>query len=133
MDLLCSSNTPVRIALILATLVLPPLLCASPAQAQQTVEKPKVTDSGSLNTRGLVNLNTASEEELTRLPRIGKSRAQAIIRYRLKRRFKRLNQLRRIRGIGRKTFRLLRPMLTLTGPTTLKAQPVGHRRSATQR
>lgn len=68
---------------------------------------------------GLVNLNTATAAELTRLPHIGRTRAEAIVTYRRKRRFKRVREIRRIRGIGRKTFRVLRPFLTLSGPTTL--------------
>ena len=72
---------------------------------------------------GLVNLNTATVAELTRLPHIGRTRAEAIVTYRRKRRFKRVREIRRIRGIGRKTFRVLRPFLTLSGPTTLKPRP----------
>ena len=68
---------------------------------------------------GQVNLNTASAEELQRLPGVGASRAAAIVEYRDQHPFRRVEELMRIRGIGRKTFRRLRPMLTLEGPTTL--------------
>lgn len=68
---------------------------------------------------GQVNLNTASAEELQRLPGVGPSRAVAIVAYREQHPFRRVEELMRIRGIGRKTFRRLRPMLTLEGPTTL--------------
>jgi competence protein ComEA len=68
---------------------------------------------------GQVNLNTASAEELQRLPGVGPSRALAIVAYREQRPFRRIEELMRIRGIGRATFRRLRPMLTLDGPTTL--------------
>lgn len=68
---------------------------------------------------GQVNLNTASAEELQRLPGVGPSRAVAIVAYRDQHPFRRVEELMRIRGIGRKTFRRLRPMLTLEGPTTL--------------
>ena len=68
----------------------------------------------------MVNLNTASEDELTRLPGIGKSKAQAILALRERvKRFKRPEAIMRVRGIGRKTFRKLRPMLAIEGATTL--------------
>ena len=71
-------------------------------------------------TTGVVNLNTATAAELERLPRVGPARAQAILALRAKlTQFVKVEQLLRVKGIGRATFRKLRPMLTLTGPTTL--------------
>jgi competence protein ComEA len=63
-----------------------------------------------------VNLNTATVAELQGLPGVGPSRAEAIVAYRERRPFRRIEELMRIRGIGRKTFRRLRPMLTLEPP-----------------
>lgn len=72
---------------------------------------------------GVVNLNTASVEELSRLPGIGQSKAEAIVSLRNQRGpFQRVEQILLVRGIGRATLRRLRPMLTLEGPTTLGAQ-----------
>jgi competence protein ComEA len=69
---------------------------------------------------GVVNLNTATNEELERLPGIGPTRARAILELRLRiKRFSKLDDLLRVKGIGRATFRRLRPLLTLEGPTTL--------------
>jgi competence protein ComEA len=69
---------------------------------------------------GVVNVNTATEEELLRLPGVGPSRAKAILELRARsKRFEKLEDLMRVKGIGRATFRNLRPMLTLDGPTTL--------------
>jgi competence protein ComEA len=74
--------------------------------------------------QGVVNVNTASLQELTRLPKIGPSRAQAILELRTKLGgFKKLEDLMRVKGIGRKTFRQLEPMLSLQGATTLVAHP----------
>jgi competence protein ComEA len=64
----------------------------------------------------LVNLNTAGAAELEQLPGIGPSRAQAILALRTQiKRFDKVEDLMRVKGIGRATFRKLRPMLTLDG------------------
>jgi competence protein ComEA len=69
---------------------------------------------------GVVNLNTASGDELERLPGIGPSRARAILELRARlKRFARIEDLMRVKGIGRATYRRLRPLVTLEGPTTL--------------
>jgi competence protein ComEA len=73
---------------------------------------------------GVINLNTASSQELTRLPNIGPARAQAILELRQKLGgFKKVEDIMRVKGIGRKTFRKLEPMLRLQGTTTLTAHP----------
>lgn len=73
---------------------------------------------------GVLNLNTASEEELTRLPGVGPSKAKAIVELRAQLKgFKRVEDLMRVKGIGRKTFRKLLPMLKLDGATTLADAP----------
>jgi len=68
---------------------------------------------------GVVNVNEAKSEQLQLLPRVGPATARRIIAHRRKRPFRRIRQLRRVRGIGRKTFRRLRPYVTIKGPTTL--------------
>ena len=73
---------------------------------------------------GAVNLNSASAEELERLPGVGPAKAAAILALRQRMgRFQRVEDVLRVRGIGRATFRRLRPMLTLQGPTTLTETP----------
>ncbi|MDW8245027.1 MAG: ComEA family DNA-binding protein [Sandaracinaceae bacterium] len=69
--------------------------------------------------QGVVNIQTASAEELQRLPGIGPSKAEAIIAYRSRHPFRRIEDIMRVRGIGRATFRRLQPYLTVSGPTTL--------------
>ena len=58
---------------------------------------------------GQVNINEASATSLSLLPGVGPKRAQAIIRLRQKRPFRRAVQLRRVRGIGRRTLMKMLP------------------------
>lgn len=55
-----------------------------------------------------ININEANVDELVRLPGIGPSRAEAIIAEREKRRFRRIEDILRVPGIGRKTFGRIR-------------------------
>jgi competence protein ComEA len=72
---------------------------------------------------GVVNLNTASEAELELLPGIGAAKARAIVEYRKAHPFRTAEELVRIKGIGRKMMRKLRPHLAISGPTTARAVP----------
>jgi competence protein ComEA len=63
-----------------------------------------------------VNINTASEADLQRLPRIGPKTARRIVEYRARNgRFATLDDLALVSGIGPKTVARLRPLATL-GP-----------------
>ena len=67
-----------------------------------------------------VNINTASVEELSLLPRVGAVVAQRIVDFREKNgRFKTLEDLMLVQGVGEKTFELIRPHISLSGETTL--------------
>jgi len=70
---------------------------------------------------GVVNIQTATAEQLQLLPGIGPSKAEAIVAYRERRAFRRVRDILRVRGIGRATFRRLRSMMTVDGPTTMAA------------
>ncbi len=62
----------------------------------------------------LVNLNTASAEELTSLPKIGPVTAERIIRYREEfGNFSDVDELNNVKGIGEKTIEGLRHLVTL--------------------
>ncbi len=70
---------------------------------------------------GVVNLNTAPAELLSLLPGVGPAKAGAIVTYRTRRPFRTVDELVRIKGIGRKMVRRLRPHLAVAGPTTATA------------
>jgi competence protein ComEA len=77
---------------------------------------PEVGDGGAPSSGvaadGKVILNLASEEDLRRLPGVGHGRAQAILalRARLKK-FSRVEDLLKIKGIGRRGLSRLRPLV----------------------
>lgn len=70
---------------------------------------------------GVVNLNTAPAEVLALLPGIGPAKAVAILTYRKRRPFRTVDELVRIKGVGRKMVRGLRVHLAVAGPTTATA------------
>ena len=70
--------------------------------------------------QGQVNVNTAGVEGLALLPRIGPSVAASIVEHReANGPFKAIEDLMLVRGIGEKTFELIKPYLALSGETTL--------------
>jgi competence protein ComEA len=72
---------------------------------------------------GVVNVNTATAEQLQLLPRIGPSVAQRIVEYRKDNgKFSSLEDLMLVRGIGESTFAQLKPYLSLAGETSLTAK-----------
>jgi competence protein ComEA len=79
-----------------------------------------VTAAEAKNSDNVVNINTATAAELSLLPGVGPSKARAIIKYRGKHQFKKIEEILRVKGIGRKSFKAMRPYLTVNGPTTAK-------------
>ena len=73
---------------------------------------------------GQVNLNEATREQLDALPGVGAAAAQRILTFREKRAFKRVEELVRVKGFGKKRFLQLKPYLTIQGATTLQAERV---------
>lgn len=93
-----------RIALLLLLAIC--TLSVSPAAAQ-----------------GKVNINTASVEQLTLLPRVGPVVAQRIVDFRDQNgSFKTAQDLLLVSGIGDRTFDLIQPYVSTEGETTLSAK-----------
>lgn len=71
---------------------------------------------------GRVVLNAATEEDLRKLPRVGPSRAKSILALRTKLgKFRSVNDLLRVKGIGRKTLEHLKPKMVLDPPPAAPA------------
>jgi competence protein ComEA len=69
---------------------------------------------------GVVNVNTATPEQLQLLPGIGEARATAIVSLRKQNGgFKSLDELLEVKGIGEVMLDRLRPFLSLDGKTTV--------------
>jgi competence ComEA-like helix-hairpin-helix protein len=67
---------------------------------------------------GVVNLNAATPEQLRLLPGVGPAKVGLILTYRRAHPFRTVDELVRIKGIGPKMVRHLRPHLAVSGPTT---------------
>jgi competence protein ComEA len=99
-------NSKSSLAILVVALSLATTLCANAGEIQTE--------------QGIININTATAAQLSFLPGIGASKADTIMKHREKRPFKKVEDLMRIKGIGRKTLKKLRPYLTITGETTVK-------------
>jgi competence protein ComEA len=91
-------------------------LGAGEALAAKKVAKTQLT--------GVVNLNTATPQQLDLLPGVGAKAAKHIVDYRAKTPFAKVEDLTKVKGFGKKKLEKLKPFLTVSGQTTLKAVPM---------
>jgi competence protein ComEA len=103
-----------RLRIILA--VAATLLSAVAARAEHPAVRPPAVAPARAPNGPLIDLNAATPEELETLPGIGPTRAHAIVEHRQAHPFKKVDELTKVKGIGRKTFARLRPLVTLGGP-----------------
>ena len=82
-----------------------------PARTQPAQTQPAQTQPA--QTQEVLDLNSATEQQLTTLPGIGPEKARAIIARRERRPFERIEEILRVKGIGRATFRRLRSRITV--------------------
>ena len=61
----------------------------------------------------LISLNNASKAELMKIPNVGDATANKIIDYRTKNKFKSINEIMNIKGIGEKKFEKMKSILKL--------------------
>jgi competence ComEA-like helix-hairpin-helix protein len=107
----------------------PPAAASSPpatervsASAEPARVDPSIEGRGGSLADGRVVLNAASEVELMKIPGIGPSRARAILA--LKQRlakFRSVEELLRVKGIGRKTLRRIQPLVVVDVPRSSDA------------
>lgn len=67
----------------------------------------------------VVDLNTASKEELMSIKGIGPSKAEAILEYRSMKLFDSIEELANVKGFGAKTIEAIKDKLTVSKPKPL--------------
>jgi competence protein ComEA len=78
-------------------------------------DQPAIAAASKRTHTGLLNLNRATEREFDALPGIGPELAERIMEYRRSvGAFHSLEELRAVKGIGKKTFDRIRPLVTVT-------------------
>ncbi|MBS6500819.1 MAG: helix-hairpin-helix domain-containing protein [Clostridium sp.] len=73
-----------------------------------------VSKEGNTSEDGIININTASLEELQKINGVGEVKAKSIINYREKNGgFKSIDEMKNIEGIGDKTFEKMKDQITI--------------------
>ncbi|MDF2673974.1 MAG: transporter [Clostridiales bacterium] len=77
-------------------------------------EKVNASNTSGAQSMGKIDINTATKEQLETLPRIGEAIAQRIIDYRENNgRFKDINEINNVSGIGDKIFEAMKDKITV--------------------
>lgn len=76
----------------------------------KNIEQFTVLDSPSKSDKK-ININKASKEELMSLPNVGEKRAEAIIEYRKMNNFEKIDDIKKVSGIGDKYFEQMKDLI----------------------
>lgn len=88
------------------------LVCISSPLIAQRAAKPPVAAVASTE---VVNLNSATAEQIATLPGIGPKTAELVVQYRGKNGpFKKIEEIMNVRGVGEKSFLKIKDRLTVT-------------------
>ena len=92
----------------------------SPSSVPSSVDQPSTVSVPKRSHQGLLDLNRATGQDLDSLPGVGPKLAERIMEYRESVGvFHTLEELRAVKGIGKKTFERIRPLVTVTSDTGL--------------
>ncbi len=78
-----------------------------------TIKPTTTSNSSNSSQNSLVNINTASKEELMTIPNIGASKADAIIIYRAEKSFTSIEDIMNVSGIGESVFVKIKDHITV--------------------
>jgi competence protein ComEA len=102
-------------ALVLGSM--PSMAQAAPGGGQQTsaqAKKAPRAGKAKLPEGTKINVNSATVEELSKLPRVGPKMAQRIVEYRTAHKnFKSVDELRNVKGVGPKVLEGIKPYVIL--------------------
>ena len=88
---------------------------ASLPPAALSAEQPSTVPAPKRSHQGLLDLNQATDQDFDALPGIGPKLAERIMEYRQSvGGFHSLDELRGVKGIGKKKFERIRPLVTVT-------------------
>ncbi len=91
---------------------------------------PGFAADGDAAARPVLNVNSASVEQLMLLPRIGQKTAEQIVAWREQNGpFRKTTDILQVKGIGDASYEMLEPYLILEGETTLSVKQKVPRRS----
>lgn len=96
-------------------------LLLSIANITPTLTHAEAIENSSRTTTSVINVNTASAEEISVIPGLGEKKSLAIVKFREKNGpYARIEDLKKVNGIGDKLFDKIKPYVTVKSDTTVK-------------